>query len=87
MMRGDDGGGEDGGERTEVVVWHRERLDVHQEVGESRGDVGGKEEVVERSEEEVECEGELRVMRGDVMGIISLSNFLKVPYITAICVT
>ena len=79
VMRGDDGGGEDGGERIEVVVWHRERLDVHGEVGElsvKRGDVGGKEEVVERSEEEVECEGEflvvcvgeLRVMRGDVMG-------------------
>ena len=48
------------------------------EVGElsvKRGDVGGKEEVVERSEE-VECKGEflvvcvgeLRVMRGDLMG-------------------
>ena len=57
VMRGDDGGGEDGGERIEVVVWHRERLDVHGEVGElsvKRGDVGGKEEVVERSEEEVD---------------------------------
>ena len=52
---------------------------MHGEVGElsvKRGDVWGKEEVVERSEEEVECEGEflvvcvgeLRVMRGDVMG-------------------
>ena len=46
------------------------------ELSVKRGDVGGKEEVVERSEEEVECEGEflvvcvgeLRVMRGDVMG-------------------
>ena len=59
-MRGDDGGGEDGSERIEVVVWHREQLDVHGEMGElsvKRGDVGGKEEVVERSEEEVECEG------------------------------
>ena len=24
VMRGDDGGGEDGGERIEVAVWHRE---------------------------------------------------------------
>ena len=77
VMSGDDGGGKDGCERIEVVVWHRERLDVHGEVGElsvKRGDVGGKEEVVERSEEEVECEGEflvvcvgeLRVMRGGI---------------------
>ena len=88
VMRGDDGGGEDGGERIEVVVWHRERLDVHGEVGElsvKRGDVGGKEEVVERSEEEVECEGEflvvcvgeLRVMRGDVMEEIGDQTILE----------
>ena len=31
VMRCDDGGGEDGGERIEVVVWHRERLDVNGE--------------------------------------------------------
>ena len=52
VMRGDDGGGEDGDERIEVAVWHRERLDMHGKVGElnvKRGDVWGKEEVVERS--------------------------------------
>ena len=54
-------------QRTTGCKWGGGELSV------KRGDVGGKEEVVERSEEEVECEGEFLVvcvgeLRGDVMG-------------------
>ena len=64
VMRGEDRGRENGGERIEVAVWHGEQLDVHVEVGElsmKRGDVRGKEEAAERSEE-VECDGEFVVV-------------------------
>ena len=47
VMKGEDGGRENGGERIEVAVWHGEQPDVHVEVGVlsvKRGDVGGKEE-------------------------------------------
>ena len=64
VMRGEDRGRENGGERIEVAVWHGEQPDVHVEVGElsvKREDVGGKEEAAERREE-MECKAEFVVV-------------------------